>query len=432
MSLVAKVEILGEFKNLTKATQGATDSMKKMDKKFAGFSRSIKGSLALIAGSMVFGQITAGIRASIDAASDFAESATAVKAVFGDATDTVNKFAESAAQNIGTSRNAALDASKTFGIFGNAAGLAAEDSATFSTDLVTLAADLASFNNTSVDEALSALGSGLRGEAEPLRKYGIMLDDAKLKAAALELGIYDGVGALSSQEKILAANKVIFDESTIAQGDFARTSDGLANSTKTATAKMEDMQAKIGTALLPIMGELVDVFVEKLLPKLEEFSEWLGTPQGADFLTGVSDGLQGIATMISDTVELFQWLGANIEHQGNMAEAFFSGDWNRLGQLMNMDVRANFDRQQNPSTVDPRSYIPQMATGGVVLPSAGGTLVNVGEAGQAEAIVPLDRLGNIGGGNSYTININKASVNGQEVVRAIMDYEKTNGRKFVS
>ena len=438
MSLVAKVEILGEFKDLTRATQGATDSMKKMDKKFAGFSRSIKGSLALIASSMVFGELVSGIKSSIDAASDFAESATAVQEVFGTATDKVKDFASKSAEALGQSQNAALDGAKTFGIYGNAAGLAAEDSATFSTDLLTLASDLASFNNTSPEEAIAALGSGLRGEAEPLRKYGILLNDSKLKAAALKLGIYDGNGALDSQQKILAANAVIFDESATAQGDFARTSDGLANSTRIATAKMEDFQSKVGTALLPVMSELTDIFIEKLLPKLEEFADWLQSPEGSAFLEGVLatlettlevitaviEGLANIANMSATTPEQ---VNAAIHSDPAARNALnFSG----VQSTNNTTGQANINRfTGNFSTVG--AGVPQMASGGVILPRAGGTLVNVGEAGSAEAIVPLDKAG-IGGSNVYYININKASVNGQEVVRAIMDYEKTNGRKFVN
>jgi hypothetical protein len=80
------------------------------------------------------------------------------------------------------------------------------------------------------------------------------------------LGIYDGSGALTDQQKILAAQKVIFEQTGDAQGDFARTSDGLANSQRTLTAQMENLQVSIGQALLPV--------VEAILPLVQSFAAW--------------------------------------------------------------------------------------------------------------------------------------------------------------
>ena len=58
--------------------------------------------------------------------------------------------------------------------------------------------------------------------------------------------------------------------------------------------------------------------------------------------------------------------------------------------------------------------------------------MNVAEAGEAEAIIPLSKLGNVGGGNTYVININKASLTGEEVIRAIRRFEATNGRSVLN
>jgi hypothetical protein len=135
--------------------------------------------------------------------------------------------------------------------------LAVKDLAGFSNDFTALASDLASFNNTTPEQAVQAIGAALRGESEPLRQYGVLLNDAALKAAALELGIYDGSGALTDQQKILAAQKVIFEQTTDAQGDFARTSDGLANSQRTLTAQMDNLQVSIGQALLPVVEAIL-------------------------------------------------------------------------------------------------------------------------------------------------------------------------------
>jgi hypothetical protein len=159
-------------------------------------------------------------------------------------------------------------------VFGKSAGLAGDDLVKFSTDFTVLASDLASFNNTTPDEAITAIGSALRGEAEPLRRFGVLLDDASLRAAALELGIVSTTkNALTPQQKVLAAQALIYKQTGDAQGDFLRTSDGLANSQRILTAQIENVKTSIGTALLPVATELFQFIGSKLIPILTNFSE---------------------------------------------------------------------------------------------------------------------------------------------------------------
>jgi hypothetical protein len=158
-------------------------------------------------------------------------------------------------------------------VFGKSAGLAGDDLVKFSTDFTVLASDLASFNNTSPDEAITAIGAALRGEAEPLRRFGVLLDDATLRSAALELGIVSTTkNALTPQQKVLAAQEVIFRQTADAQGDFARTSDGLANSQRILAAQLDNVKVTIGTALLPIATELFASFSKRLIPAVENFA----------------------------------------------------------------------------------------------------------------------------------------------------------------
>jgi hypothetical protein len=77
--------------------------------------------------------------------------------------------------------------------------------------------------------------------------------------------------------------------------------------------------------------------------------------------------------------------------------------------------------------------IPRLAEGGIVMPRPGGVLANIGEGGQAEAVIPLDRLGDFTGKGSNTYNINVSggmatgSDIGRAVVNAIKDFERQSG-----
>jgi hypothetical protein len=205
---------------------------------------------AVLPAAAAIGTISQVIAPAIKAASDFQEATSKVNVVFGRASKTIKDFANNAARDLGQSKQSVLDAAGAFGTFGKAAGLAGDDLATFTTDFVTLSTDLASFNNTSPEEAVLAIGAALRGESEPLRRYGVLLNDAVLRQEALTLGIYDGKGALTAQQKVLAAQSAIYKQTGDAQGDFMRTSDGLANSQRTLKATFEDIQVAIGNAFL--------------------------------------------------------------------------------------------------------------------------------------------------------------------------------------
>jgi len=237
-----------------------------------GINSGVLGAVGKLAAPLAAAFAAVGIggiiKDSIGNASDLVEAGTAITAVFGDADATIQKFAAGSAASLGQSTNQTLDAARVFGVFGKAAGLSGKDLAGFSTDFITLAGDLASFNNTSPEEAINALGAGLRGESEPLRQYGVLLDDAALKARATTLGIYSGSGALTQQQKVLAAQAEIMAQTGVQQGDFAKTSGGLANQQRILSAGLTNLSTTFGGLLLPAMTSVVGFLNRSVIPAL--------------------------------------------------------------------------------------------------------------------------------------------------------------------
>jgi hypothetical protein len=272
---------------------------------------------AVVPAAAAIGTITQVIAPAIRAASDFQEATGKVNVVFGRASKSIKDFANNAARDLGQSKQSVLDAAGVFGTFGKSAGLAGEDLATFTTDFVTLSTDLASFNNTTPEAAIQAIGAALRGESEPLRRYGVLLNDAVLRQEAMTLGIYDGKGALTAQQKVLAAQSAIYKQTGDAQGDFLRTSDGLANSQRSLTAEFKNMQIELGRYLLPKMQEftnaLLDIsdwvkrnptvfskigegfkfIAEKILAATSPFSRFFGLLKGLGGLVGGAEKATG-------------------------------------------------------------------------------------------------------------------------------------------
>jgi hypothetical protein len=279
-------------------------------KKFGTSAAAVAGAVGGL--SIAFGTVKSVIGPAITAASNLQESMQKVNVIFGKGAGEVEKFAASAARSLGQSKQSVLDAAGAFGTFGKAAGLSGQDLAVFSNDFTTLATDLASFNNTSPEEAVQAIGAALRGEAEPLRRFGVLLNDATLKQEALNLGIYDGKGALTAQQKILAAQAAIYKQTTDAQGDFLRTSDGLANSQRTLSAEFANLQAELGQKLLPLMEE----FTQSLL----DITDWVRRNPRTFGVIG--DGLGNIATQaFKATNSLYPFIFNLTKLVGNTVEA---------------------------------------------------------------------------------------------------------------
>jgi hypothetical protein len=214
------------------------------------------------------------LKPMVAAAADVGESLSKNRVLFGDAAAAAERFAEGSAEAFGISRREALEAVGVFGSLAHAMGMPQAEGVDLSVTMTKLAADMASFNNASIEETLTALQAGLRGEAEPLRRFGVLLDAATLKAKALQEGLIENEKkALTPQVKALAAYRLILEQTSIQQGDFTRTSDGLTNQQKMLAATFDDIKVAIGEGLLPVVTDVVTAFNEELLPSIKAFWE---------------------------------------------------------------------------------------------------------------------------------------------------------------
>ena len=251
LNLLADVDKFG--KGLAKAGRDAQT----FGDKVKAYGKIAAGAFAAVGAAAGAMAIKVGLD-GVKSASDLNEEVGKAEVIFGDVAKEIKAFAKTADTALGLTQTEALKAASTFATFGKASGLAGRDLSKFSKGATKLASDLASFYNTNADEAITAIGAALRGEAEPIRKFGVLLNDATLKAKAMEMGLYNGTGALDLQAKSLAAYEVILDQTKDAQGDFARTSDGLAGQQKILTAQLENLKTTFGENLLPVMRRVVE------------------------------------------------------------------------------------------------------------------------------------------------------------------------------
>lgn len=285
---------------------------------------------------------------SVDAAGDLGESINKVNVVFDTSAETIQKWSEGAATALGQSRQQALEAVGTFGNLFDSMGITSEKTAEMSTSLVELASDLASFNNIDPAIALEKLRAGVVGEVEPLRTLGVNLTAVAVEAKALQMGIVktdvdmtklngatlklekanaDAAKALKEHgaesiqyrdaaqkvaeaeaaietimkgkkpvldaaQKAQAAYALILEQTTNAQGDFARTSDGAANAQRILDAQMKDLKATVGEAFIPAWTELLaamNTMLKDAMPGIAAFVKGTLGPAVLEFIGTVKE-----------------------------------------------------------------------------------------------------------------------------------------------
>lgn len=220
-----------------------------------------RGGAAGVARSNVYGASVLAVGAAFvkttQAASDLNEEITRSQVVFGSSAEAINSWAKTTATSFGISEREALRAASSYGAMLRTIGNTPVEAERMSRVLVELAGDLSSFNNQDPTEMLDRLRSGLAGEIEPLRQFGILLSESRVKAEAYATGIAKAGAKLTEQQKVQARYQILLKDSALAQGDFARTSENLANQQRILRAQLLNLEASIGKVLLPTMIVLV-------------------------------------------------------------------------------------------------------------------------------------------------------------------------------
>jgi phage-related protein len=280
-----------------------------------GSMKGLAGPLVGVFAALGIGNLIAdGVRVGIDAlgsaigeASDLNESLNAVKVSFGAASGEITKLGETASTRLGLS-NVQFNAIATqFSAFATTIAGAGGDVTGVIDQLSTRGADFASVFNLDVGEALTLFQSGLAGETEPLRKFGIDLSAAAVESFAYANGIAAQGAELTEAQKVQARYGALLAQTSKTQGDFTNTSDQLANSQRIFNAELANVQAQIGTAFLPILGELMAFANAELIPVLRDLATDLGptiTSALEQSMPAVKDLLAAVVPLLPALVEL--------------------------------------------------------------------------------------------------------------------------------
>lgn len=259
-------KITGDSSGFEKAFAAAEKAANAFEAKMKTISSKLKGvgdALSGMGEKLTLGVTTPLALASkkmVSEASDFKENINKIDVAFGDSAKAVKDWADDATKNFGLSMNQALEATSLFGDMATSMGLTQPEASKMSTSLAGLAGDLASFKNVSIDQAMTALNGVFTGETESLKQLGIVMTETNLEEFAGGLGLV--YKEMSQAEKVQLRYNYVMAMSANAQGDYARTSDGTANSMRTFQASIENLSIALGQHLLPLITPLIQKATE--------------------------------------------------------------------------------------------------------------------------------------------------------------------------
>lgn len=264
-----------QYDALTREIVACEDELKKAEKAADSFNISLEKVSAAGKNIQQFGDKISGVgqkmlpvtaavagmgTAAVKFASDYEENLNKVDVAFKGNAAEVKSWAKTATEQFGLSENAALQATSLFGDMGTAMGLTTDDAADMATSLAGLAGDLSSFKNVSIEQAMTALNGVFTGETESLKQLGVVMTQTNLEEFAGRLGlVYD---EMSQAEKVSLRYQYVMEQTSNAQGDYSRTSDGLANSVRTMQASIDNLAVAFGQELLPIITPIIHALTD--------------------------------------------------------------------------------------------------------------------------------------------------------------------------
>lgn len=298
-----RVNIILEAKDQTgKAFRSADKGMGKLRKSINAHATAIKfaaaGAVAAIGAFSV---------QAVGEASDLEESINAVNVVFGDGADKVLAFGRNASSSVGLANSEFNQLSSQVGALLKDVGLPMDEVADKTNTLAVRAADMASVMNTDVQDALSAINQALRGETEAIRRYTGDVTDATIEQFRLANGMKKPVAEMNEQEKRLLRLQVVMAQTDKFAGDFANTSDSLANKQRILTSRYKDATAELGKELMPIFSDFIGLLEGPGLTGLGNFAEGIkSVKEIASGLGGAFDGFISKYPEVQKTINLMK------------------------------------------------------------------------------------------------------------------------------
>lgn len=229
---------------------GATAALENVEKR-AGRLDGALGKADVAAKAALAGLVGLGVGAA-KLASDVEQSAGAVESIYGEHAAGVQAMAAQAADSVGLATAQYQDLAAVLGAQLKNMGVPMGDLAGQTDQLIVLGSDLAATFGGSTADAVAALSSLMRGERDPIERYGVSIKEADVAAQKAKMGLSGLTGEADRAATTQATLALLNQQTASAQGAFAREADTAAGALQRGTASAMDAGAALGEALLPV------------------------------------------------------------------------------------------------------------------------------------------------------------------------------------
>jgi hypothetical protein len=254
------IELSLENKKLIKSvneTDKKLGKLKKQQNETKGSLSNLKAGYIAIA-AVLTGVVAKGFATAFKKASEFEEANSKFGVVFKGVSAEANRMRDELVDSYGVSTIGATKMLASIQDLLVPMGVARDEAAGLSGQFARAAVDLASFNDVPVEDALLKIQSGLAGQSEPLRRWGILVNEGALKQEALAQGMELVNGRITSQQRAQLVLTQIHKNGADAMGDMGRTFNSTANIMKRAGAIADDVVLIFGQALAKEMQPAID------------------------------------------------------------------------------------------------------------------------------------------------------------------------------
>lgn len=262
------------------------------------------GGAALAGGALVALGVSA-----FKSASDVQQSFGALESVFGKTAGTMKEFAEGAANSVGLAKSEYANLAVVLGSQLTNMGRSQAEAGAETNKLIGLGADLASTFGGSVADAVSAVSGVLKGETDPIERYGISIKAADINAQLAAKGLDKLQGAALKQATATAALELLTKQAGAAQGAFGREANTAAGQQERLRANIENVKAGIGKGLLPVATAAFAFLNTRAIPIAKDLGERFNRDVapalarvGRFILTNVLPAARAFATYIGEKV----------------------------------------------------------------------------------------------------------------------------------
>lgn len=301
-----QVQVLADTRKAVSALKGFTREAG-LDKLGNAFKTVGKVAAAGLAAAGV--AAGAYLKDAVGKAGDLEQSVGAVDIVFKGSAAQMHKWAGNAAQSVGLTANSYNELATILGTQLKNGGTAMKDLGAKTNELIGLGADLSSMFGGTTADAVGALSSALKGERDPIERYGVTLKQATIDAKAAEMGFKKVGGSLSNEAQQAATLALIMEQTKDAHGNFAKEADTIQGKTQRLTAAWENISAEVGTALLPALVSLAEWASTNLLPAFHSLASAAAARLGPALQ---QLGQWASTNLLPALQQLGQWLAVNI------------------------------------------------------------------------------------------------------------------------